>query len=330
MRKYTFYIVVFGLWSLVLAGITYATRLNVPFTSQAPEGIWKRPWDMACEEATTAMIDLYYSGYDKEKIDVAKAKENIMRLVRIENNYLGFNKDTNANQIVDIINKFLPWEARVVENPTLEQMRAELDAGRPLIAPTHARLLNNKYYNSGHLDYHVFVIIGYDDNTKEFIAHDPGTGKGLDYRYPYDTIMDALHDFLPPNNTVNGRKAVIFTNKYPTSSKDTDGDNDGLNKGLELAYGTALWLTDSDGDGYSDGHEVISGYSPTVDETKLEDGTLVKAPDNPSVYLIEQGKKRKITNMEVFKAHGWKWNQVRGVSSKFIELKLESGEAIVN
>ena len=51
------------------------------------------------------------------------AKKKIELLVSLENKYLGLNKDNNAKQIVEIINKFLPWEAYVVKNPTLDQIK---------------------------------------------------------------------------------------------------------------------------------------------------------------------------------------------------------------
>ena len=39
----------------------------------------------------------------------------------------------------------------------------------------------------------MLVIVGYTET--EFITHDPGTRRGKNYRYTFDTIMDAIHDW---------------------------------------------------------------------------------------------------------------------------------------
>ena len=107
-----------------------------------------------------------------------------------------------------------------------------------------------------------FITFLSNEDKKQFITQEPGTSYGLDFRYNYDTLMNAIHDFLPNKQTKNGRKVVIFTSKTLKTSMNADGDKDGLVKSDELKYSTITWLKDSDGDGYSDGDEVKNGYSP--------------------------------------------------------------------
>lgn len=236
------------------------TKLPVPFTVQAPDGIWVEPWEDACEEAVITMVDAFYA---KKPLAKEDAKVMIRRIVRFEMKQFGFHRDTNAAQMAEIINNYFPWEARVVNNPTLADIKAEIDAGRPVIVPVHGRTLRNRYFRDGGPDYHTIVIAGYDDDEKEFIVQEPGTKRGLDFRYPYDRIMTAMHDFLPYWRTRFGKPVAIFTSRRLTESGNTDVDGDGLSKLEELRYGSIIWLFDSDGDGLSDGEEVRLGLSPT-------------------------------------------------------------------
>ena len=325
MKKYLYFTITLLFSFFTLQTVSAKIELSVPFTSQAPYGKWIPPWDNACEEASTLMIDLYYQNYGASTIDKEIATSKINRLIDIENNYLGFNIDNNAEQMAYIINNFLFWEAFVVEDPTLEQLKHEIDIGHPFILPVAGPDLHNPYYDSDNVDYHAFVVKGYDDKTQEFIVQDPGTSHGLDFRYSYDTIMTAMHDFLPKNQTYKGNKVAVFTTPTISDSKNLDGDKDGLNKEQELKYGSTLFFTDSDGDGYSDGNEVANGYSPTKATRTLLDGILVKTPNNPKVYLMENGTKRWIISEKVFLNNGWNWSDIKIVNSSILDKEIISG-----
>lgn len=303
-------------------------NLDVPFSSQTPDENWVEPWADACEETSTAMIDFYYRGYRTENLDKQAVKQKILELVEAENKHFGFNKDTNAAQMVELINLYLPWEAFIVKNPTVAHIKHEIDVGHPVIMPVHGRDLDNPNYKTEQVDYHVLVISGYDDETQEFITQEPATKNGLDYRYPYDTIMTAMHDFLPGDKTYKGEKLAVFTTPLLIKSATTDGDGDGLSKKDEKANGTSLLLADTNGDGFKDGLEVQNGYSPTVYETNIKSGDLIKVKNNPDIYLVENNLKRKILSMQVFKKHGWIESTVKTISNKFFETKFKLGDVI--
>lgn len=254
---------------LLLPFPTQAYNLTVPFTPQAPEGNWRQPWQDTCEETSIVMVNNFYQGNTTKKKDKDKAKKEILQILKIKENKWGKSLDESAAKVADIINNFLPWEARVIENPTLDQMKAEIDANRPVILPAYGKALKNPYFRSGGPVYHMLVISGYDEEKQEFIVQEPGTRFGLDFRYSFATIMDAAHDFTTRAKVSTGKKVAIFTSKEITDSAPLDGDNDGLTKAEELKYGSILYLKDSDGDGYADGEEVKNGYSPTKKYQKL-------------------------------------------------------------
>ena len=53
----------------------------------------------------------------------------------------------------------------------------------------------NNHFKSGGPWYHNLVILGYDDDKKQFTVHDVGTQFGAYFRYSYDTLMKSIHDF---------------------------------------------------------------------------------------------------------------------------------------
>lgn len=323
---YLFVLISLGLYTSPVFAKT--NELQVPFTLQAPYSQWgTQPWEDACEEAVTLMVDRYYRGIRDTHLSKSLATNLIQHIVNLENMHFGFNKDTNASQIVAIINNYFPWEAHVVSDPSIEMIEQEIDAGRPVIIPFWGRGVNNPYFRDGGPDYHTAVITGYDSEKQEFITHDPGIGVGLDYRYSYATLMDAMHDFLPQNNTKNGKKVVIFTRSTVFESADIDADNDGLSKAEELKHGTLLWIKDTDDDGYIDGDEVRNGFSPVINEVKLVSGSLIKSWNAPEVYLLESGKKHHIVNEQVFTKRGYKWENIRIVGPSFVK-QLPTGTDI--
>lgn len=316
--------------SFLFSGTAHAfVNLPVPYTSQAPFGDWREPWKNACEETSITMIDYFYGGkHPGRTIEKHKARASIARAVQIKNNAYGKSLDENAKKIASLINNFFPYEAFVVENPTISQLKHEIDVGHPVIMVTYGKRLKNPYFVNGGSWYHVFVISGYDDKTKDFIVQEPGLlTKGLDYRYSYETIANAMHDYLPFRQTYRGRPRAVFTTDHLNSSLNSDGDKDGLTKEAELTANTSLWLVDSDGDGYSDGTEVKYGYSPRVNESKLTNGTLIKITKDPTIYLLENGAKRMIATEATLAANGWKTSNVVTVSEKFFG-KLGIGKPI--
>ena len=307
--------IVVGL-ALLIVLPSVAGFLKISFTSQSPFGDWSQPWQDACEESSLVMVDSFY--HDRE-LNNDIAEQAILNVLKMKEKYYGVSLDENAEQIAGMINNFFSWEARVVENATLEQMKKELDEGRPIILPTDGKQLNNPNFLNGGPDYHVIVLSGYNEKKKVFISQDPGTQKGHNYEYSYQTIMSAMHDFLPNNQTKNAKRLAVFTNKDFFSSGLTDGDGDYLLKKDEIKQGTNLFSPDTDNDGYLDGEEVLAGYSPLEAEMKIKTGDLIRSDDNNRVYLLEGEKLRYVVSPEALVRNSWHWGQIKNVSQKFME-----------
>lgn len=185
-------------------------NLAVPFTSQAPSGNWSLPYQEACEEASAYMVSEYFAGTPEGKINPLTADSAILEAVSFEEDFLGIYLDTTALETVQFIDAYFGYQATVVENPTVEQIKAEIAAGRPVIVPAAGRELGNPNFTGLGPLYHMLVIKGYTETT--FITNDPGTRNGENYVYNIQVLMNAIGDW---NNgdPANGASVAIFTGK---------------------------------------------------------------------------------------------------------------------
>lgn len=181
-------------------------NLAVPFTTQAPHANWALPYGEACEEASAYMVAEYYKG-TVGKIDADKADKDILELIEFEKDLLGVWLDTTAQETAQLIDMYFGLQARVVENPTVEELKAELAAGRPIILPAAGRKLGNPNFSGEGPLYHMLVIKGYTETS--FITNDPGTRNGQNYEYKISVIMEAMGDWND-GDPGNGAKRVIF------------------------------------------------------------------------------------------------------------------------
>jgi len=197
--------------ALALAGCgkpPSSAAIEVPFTSQAPTGDWSQPWQDACEETSIYMVSSFYAG-DAIKRD--EAVRRIREILQVKDEKIRVSKDESLATIAQLIDDLdLPWTVRLVADPTAEDLKTELAAGRPIIVPVYAPALGNPYYVKPAPDYHVLVLTGYDDKDGVFVVNDPGTKSGQGLRFPYARFMGAIHD-LDPKDPRAGRKAVLFT-----------------------------------------------------------------------------------------------------------------------
>ncbi|OGL62368.1 hypothetical protein A3C09_04140 [Candidatus Uhrbacteria bacterium RIFCSPHIGHO2_02_FULL_47_44] len=309
------FIGLFFLFSFTQA-VSPKIRLAVPFSIQIPNGTWVQPFKDACEETSLLMVNAFYQ--KKTFTDKKDVVRQIQELVALEDKLFGFNKDTSAELMVRLVNRYLPYEAHVVQTPTKELLFDELDHGRPVIVPVNGKLLKNKYYLDPNLFYHVIVLIGYDAETGMFITHDPGTKHGDQMRYAIQTIMYANADFNTNPKGPRG-KVMIFTSPILKETTDGDEDQDGLSKQQEVVHGTSLSTSDTDRDGFLDGEEVLAGYSPIVAEPSLRQPFLLRAQGTKQIYRVEGSVKRHVRSLETMRAHGWRFEDVVHVSSRFAE-----------
>lgn len=185
--------------------------IAVPYSSQSPDGVWAEPWENACEETTLTMLEAYYKKDERAQIPTQEAKASIVKVIEWEKNNLGFAKDTGAADTKKIIDALYVWKAKIVQHPTVTAIKNELYHNRPVVLLVHGASLKNPHFADGGPNYHMLLAIGYDDTAQEFITHEPGMNNGQGYRYPYETIMNALHDLVPGLKTETGTPVVLFT-----------------------------------------------------------------------------------------------------------------------
>ncbi|MDP1629638.1 MAG: C39 family peptidase [bacterium] len=186
--------------------------LEVPYVSEAPSGNFSGPWKNACEEASITMVEKYY--LDKKSAGIREAEDFMIMLFDKEDILYGSNKNTDAAQTAEIINGYSSYNAVVITDPAIEEIKKELEQNRPVISLHRGFDLQNENitFRPAGSSFHALVIIGYDDETQEFVTNDSGDRKeGAGYRYGYDLFMASLHDYNYPRDKADGPARVIFT-----------------------------------------------------------------------------------------------------------------------
>lgn len=189
-----------------------AFDLAVPFTPQAPDAVWDATHEEACEEASLYMVHAFYQGVAEGRITPKIAEAEIQKVIAYEMKTFGFFEDTDADQTARIARELYGYEKTVVMvDPSIDDIKRQIVAGRPVLVPAAGQLLNNPFYNPPGPVYHMLVIRGF--TKTDFITNDSGTRRGEGYQYPFEIVMNAMHDW---NNgdVLNGRKAafVIYQN----------------------------------------------------------------------------------------------------------------------
>ncbi|MFH1711612.1 MAG: C39 family peptidase [Patescibacteria group bacterium] len=187
-------------------------QLGVPYLNESPDGSWTGPWKNACEEASITMIESYYQ--DNLDVTVEEAMDFMMMLFNAEDEIWGSNLDADAARTERLVNEYTSFNAVIQVDPTIDQIKRELAAGHPVISFHYGKDLNNPgipFLATGSF-YHVQVIIGYDDETQEFITNDDGDIRtGAAHRYDYELFMNSLHDFNFETKKPDKPPTVIFT-----------------------------------------------------------------------------------------------------------------------
>ena len=169
------------------------------------------PYKEACEEASLYMVHAFYEGMEAGLIDPAVAKEQIDQIVAFEQSLFGFYEDTDATKTGILAEQFYGYgKIAIMENPTVEEIKASVAGGYPVIVPADGQQLGNPYFQQPGPPYHMLVIRGY--TSEGFITNDPGTRRGENFVYGFDVLMNAMHDFND-GNVPEGRKVMIVV--YP-------------------------------------------------------------------------------------------------------------------
>lgn len=190
--------------------------IPVAFTPQAPFGDWTPPFNEACEEASLVMALAWARGDPPTNglIPPEQASKEILDQVEFENYYFGYHTDTALAEILKIIKIYYHFESAMLAfDISLNDIRRELASGNIVLVPVAGEILQNPYFTNLP-PYHVLLIVGYDDATREFITNDPGTKRGANYRYTYETIDRAIHDWTGDESTLLfGKRGMIVISR---------------------------------------------------------------------------------------------------------------------
>lgn len=182
--------------------------LKVPFVSQAPLGVWTAPWNEACEEAAVFMAMQWVNRGGT--ITAKTASAEILRIIAFENATFGYHSDTTLRETAKIFTRLYRYDnIKLSYDITLDDVRRELASGNIVLLPVAGSLLKNPYFATPP-PYHMVVAVGYDDSSREIIVQEPGTRRGENYRYAYDILSNAIHDWTGSDATITtGRKGMI-------------------------------------------------------------------------------------------------------------------------
>lgn len=180
--------------------------LPVPFSSQAPFAIWDEIHEEACEEMSLIMVKYYF---DRKKITPEIAENEIQKMKEYQLKRNGHFIDSDMDELSAMANEYFDLQnARVKYNITKQDILESLTQGSPVIVPAAGRLLGNPNFSGLGPLYHVIVIVGFDGD--DFITNDPGTRKGKHFRYKFNVLMNAIHDYPGNKNDIErGVKAGI-------------------------------------------------------------------------------------------------------------------------
>lgn len=178
--------------------------LDVPFAVQAPFAVWDELHKEACEEAALIMVKYFRDG--KNFSSPAALDAELKKMIAWETAN-GYKVDVTMRELSEIARGFYGLKSgRIIKNPTVNDIKREIAAGRPVIVPAAGRLLGNPNFTAPGPIYHNLVIRGYDKNG--WVTNDPGTRKGKNYRYSFDVLQNAMHDW-DSTNILNGQKVVL-------------------------------------------------------------------------------------------------------------------------
>ncbi|MDO8560838.1 MAG: C39 family peptidase [bacterium] len=188
-------------------------NIAVPFSSQAPFGDWSQPWQDACEEVSVMMAVAWARGWSAFAPELVR--DEILNQVAFERRTFDYHRDTNAADTARILKEFYHYKNVEVrsEGISVEAIKKELASGNIVVLPLAGALLKNPYFTTPP-PFHMVVVRGYDDKVQEFITNEPGTRRGDGFRYGYENLFRAIHDWTgSEKNILDGKKAMIVVSR---------------------------------------------------------------------------------------------------------------------
>ncbi len=183
--------------------------LSVPFTPQAPTANWDELHNEACEEASSIIVNSFFEGLTN--LPPKLVEEEISKLTIWQTKNYGYSLSIDTEETAKMIEQVYKLKTEVV-GISKQTIKQALIDNKLIIYAANGQLLKNPYFKPPGPTYHMLVITGWDED--KFITNDPGTKRGLNYQYSYDTLYDASGNWSHKTRSVNlGDKKIIIVNK---------------------------------------------------------------------------------------------------------------------
>ncbi len=188
-------------------------QLAIPFTPQAPTANWDELHNEGCEEASAIMAAFYFSPPETEKnneaaLDPKIVESEISKLTDWQQQTFGYHLSINTEETSRMVEEVYGLETEIIKNFTADDIKKALAKGKLVLLPANGRLLKNPYYKQPGPIYHMLVIRGY--NSAGFITNDPGTKRGKNYFYSYETLNSASGNWSRQANAVDQSQKQIL------------------------------------------------------------------------------------------------------------------------
>ncbi|MBU1164081.1 C39 family peptidase [Patescibacteria group bacterium] len=188
---------------------------NVTFVPQAPFAIWDYLHDEACEEASMIMAVKHYNG---ESLDAIIMEREIQALVAWEEER-EYNVDLTALETKTILKEYFGFDSTISTEVTVKNIKEILQQEKLILVPAAGRLLGNPNFHYPGPIFHMLMIRGFDED--EFITNDPGTRNGEGFKYKYDVLLAAIHNWnhglaeggMSDNEMNSGKKVMIIVER---------------------------------------------------------------------------------------------------------------------
>ncbi len=185
-----------------------ALNIDVPFTSQAPHGNWDPAHEEYCEEASVAMVARFFANTDFAGPDDADQEMQALHTWQTER--FGYFESTTAAETKEMIEANYDLSVVLETNVTAQAIKEALAAGNLVIVPAAGQKLGNPFFTQPGPIYHMLVVKGY--TAQKFITNDPGTKRGADYLYDYDTLLNAVGDYNH-GDPENGQSVLLIVSE---------------------------------------------------------------------------------------------------------------------
>ncbi len=165
---------------------------TVPFTIQAPSGVWDRAHEEYCEAAAVYMVGQYFTGDRRVHLPAAEADAAMGRIVGWERSSYPGVLNLPLSDMVQVGAHFYNLQAQVVP-VDLNVIEHSLAAGLPVILPVMTHPNGVKIYPTYGVDnvYHVLVLTGYDAAQGRFYTNDSGLREGTSLPYQWSVLANA-------------------------------------------------------------------------------------------------------------------------------------------